>query len=216
MEGPIYVSFYTAGLYEREAARLRGSLDALGLPHDIREVADKGGWLQNTRQTPDVICAAMGRHPFRPVVYLDSDAVVWEYPRLFDELAAGDLCDVAVHYRKGTELLNGTVYFAPTSNALRAAWRYAELIGLCPGETSEQRLLARALDELKSEVRVLRLPASYCWIHDVMAQDMAPGERAVIEHLQASRETHRSHLTEQRRKRLAEIGDRLKLIGVPA
>ena len=74
--------------------------------------------------------------------------------------------------------------------------------------SNEQAMLQNALADLSDLVKVRRLPAGYCWIHDVMSEDLLPGEPVVIEHLQASRETHVTHRTESRRRRLAEIEGR--------
>ena len=137
--------------------------------------------------------------PTIPVVYLDADAVVWKKPELFDALDG----DVAVHYRKGFELLNGTAYFAPTSEARRVAWKYKELIDEHPNQTNEQKMLDAAIASTPT-ARIVRLPAEYCWIHDIMATDIGDRE-PVIEHLQASRVVNVSPLLENRLRRLAQI-----------
>lgn len=205
MQSPIYTAFYTAGtLYEREAARLVASLDRLKLERDVRPIVDRGSWRANTGYTAEHLCQVMADHPRRPVVYLDADAVVWRNPILFDDLEGR--CDVAVHYRQGRELLNGTLYLAPTDAARQAVERYREYV-VRGNPSNEQAMLANALDDLSDLVKVERLPAGYCWIHDLMAEDLAAGEAVVIEHLQASRETYVTHRTDSRRRRLAEIGD---------
>jgi len=144
----------------------------------------------------------MDKHHGRPVVYLDADAYVWSRPHLFYEPM---LCDIAVHYRQGKELLNGTLYLPPTPMTRAVVDRYAALVAARPDEHNEQRLLDEAIRTTPGML-VYRLPASYCWIHDLMADDLAPGEEPVIEHLQASRERFPTPHRERRRARLEEIG----------
>ena len=115
---PIFTAFFTAGtLYEREASRLVASLDRHGLERDVRPIVDRGSWRANTGYTAEHLCRVMSDHPRRPVVYLDADAVVWRPPTLFDDLEGQ--CDLAVHYRRGEELLNGTLYLGPPTPPAR-------------------------------------------------------------------------------------------------
>ena len=206
MNTPVYTCFYTRGtLYELEAARLRKSLDRLGLDHDMVAVDSKGDWVANTRQTATFIYDQLCKYHGCPMVYLDADAFVWSRPILFENLTE----DVAVHYRQGRELLNGTAFFNCTPGARLVAAQYRELITNNPGCVNEQTMLAKAIDDIGEAATIHRLPASYCWIHDIMRNDLN-GEEPVIEHLQASRETHVSEHTLARRKRIATIMETCK------
>lgn len=203
---PIYTAFYTIGTrYEVEADRLRRSLDRFGLKHDIRGVADRGSWVLNTQLTAQHIHDMLHAYPTRTVVQLDADAYVHRYPELLDELAEDDI-DIAVHYRLGRELLNGTVLFNPTPMARAVAAEYLRLIASDPRCRDEQTKLAAAIVNLSPALHVHRLPPEYCWIHDVMAADIGD-RKPVIEHLQASREATNSTLLPNRRKRIAELGE---------
>lgn len=206
MRAPVFTAFFTKGtLYEREAARLVRSLDKLGLEHDVRGIESRGDWKANAGYTATHIATMQAAYPDRPIVQLDADAVVWLRPEMFDVLPDSG-CDLGVHYRKGVELLNGTLWLAPTHGARLAIDRYRDYVARSwPNVSNEQRMLQNALLDLSDLVRVYRLPASYAWIHDVMKDDLAPGDEPVIEHLQASRETHVGPLTAQRRNRLREI-----------
>lgn len=188
---PIYTCFYTAGtLYEEEAARLRESLDALGLPHDLRAIPSRGDWTMNSRYTATHMLNMMDAYPDRPVIQLDADAVVWRMPTLFTpEAMAG--YDLALHYRRGTELLNGTVYMAPSKAARRTIQRYADLVAAHPQHHNEQWWLKVAIDELNGEgigPRLYHLPPEYCFIPDIMAADVQDAGEVVIAHMQASRQ----------------------------
>ena len=181
---PIYTAFYTRGtIYEQEAARLRGSLDRLGLDHDIVAVDSRGDWVANTRMTAEFIYDQLCKYHGTPMVYLDADAYVWSRPVFFETVTA----DVAVHYRRGVELLNGTVFFNSTPGARLIAAQYRELIHDNPGCVNEQTMLAKAIEAFPDAATVCHLPAWYCWIHDIMAADLGDME-PVIEHLQASRQ----------------------------
>lgn len=207
MQTPLYTAFFTTNtIYEQEAARLRRSLDRLGLEHDIRPVADRGDWMKNAALTASHVCAVLADHPDRFVVQLDADAVVWSHPKLFDELIEAGNCDVAVHYRAGVEMLNGTVFFAPTAAAKAVAATYLDLIESCPGCTNEQTMLAKSIEQHRGAARIVWLPAAYAWIGDIhKREDLSPFTEPVIEHLQASREWHKSPMLPSRLRRLAEI-----------
>lgn len=201
---PIYTAFFTrATIYEQEAARLRRSLDRLGLPHDFTAIADRGSWEANTHFTAIHLQAMQAKYPDRPIVYLDADAVVWQTPAIFDDLAELGTHDIAVHYRRGVELLNGTLWLAPTLTARIVVDRYAAACAARPAFRDEQRFLAQAINETPG-VRVLRLPPEYCWIHDLMADDIGDKD-PVVEHLQASRAVSGSSLLPNRVARLKAI-----------
>lgn len=188
MRTPIYVSFFTRNtLYEKEVQRLAKSVERFGLEHDVRGIESRGDWTANTRYTCRFLRDMMDAHPGRPVVYLDADAYVWQYPGLFEALD----CDIAF-YRMPDHgrLANGTLYLAPTEPARKCIGMYAKLVSEGFYPVDEQRCLDKAINDLwlaGVPLRVGKLPASYCYIHDLNADDLR-GASVVIEHLQASRE----------------------------
>ena len=200
--GLIFCAFATRGRYEIELRRLVASLDALGLEHHTEIKPDLGSWEANTRQTGPFVLDCLNRLG-RPFVCLDADAYVHRRPILLEGLAGGDT-DIAAHYRAGHELLNGTLLVKPTPLGRKTIELYADMSRRI-ATTNEQQLLAQAIEQVRPAL--FRLPAAYCWIHDIMAQDLA-GQDPVIEHLQASREApgHVSPLTKNRKNRLVEIG----------
>jgi len=181
--GPLFVSFYTPGLYAGKAARLRLSLHRLGLEYRIDEVEDRGSWDANTKHKAEFILAMLEAHPGRNIVWVDADAVVRAYPDLFFEMQG----DVGVHYRNGKELLSGTMFFrnVPRVQALVKSWIKEN--AKTPQEW-EQRTLQRVLTKPwrfgRPRVKVVDLPPTYCQIFDLMADAGEP----VFEHFQASRE----------------------------
>lgn len=198
----IFCAFYTPGPYEREAARLRSSLDKFNLPHDFTVVPDAGSWRANTHKTAQFIVDMQIKHAGEPIVSLDADCYCWRYPALLFELNPADT-DLAFHRRRGTELLNGAVWFANNEMSRAVAARYAQLCRENPDFRDEQQFLWKAIEELKP--RWVNLPAAYCWIHDIMAEDLGDNE-PVLEMLQMSREVNKTSLLPNRRARIAYLG----------
>jgi hypothetical protein len=199
---PIVCCFFTLStIYEREAARLRCSLDRFGLEYDLQGIPSRGDWTANTHYTATFCLEMQEKHAGRPVIYLDADAFLWKRPELLLTLNPADT-DIAFHLRQGVELLNGTVWFANNDASRAVCARHAELCKLRPTFRDEQRFLKQAIDELKP--RCTLLPATLCWIADIMAQDLGDREPQ-IEHLQASRESSGSSLLPNRRARLAYL-----------
>lgn len=204
---PIFTAFYTRGtLYEQEAARLIASLDRLKLPHDVVGVTSMGGWAANSRYTATHVCNMLAKYPDRPVIQLDADAVVLRRPAWFNVCLVTGV-DVAAYRLPSGTIANGTIYFAPTDAARAIAADYAQRIADGHHGHDEQRCFADALTaaDLAGQARVAWLPASYCYIHDINADDLH-GAPVVIEHLQASREqAPNSPALETRRRRIVEV-----------
>jgi hypothetical protein len=165
---PLYTAFYTKRLvgeggadYEAAACALRRSLDRFGLQHDIREMVSNGNWQGNARMTATHIRTMQAAYPDRPIVQLDADALVVSYPWIFDELL-GRGVDVGVHYRPNGEMLNGTLWLAPTEGARQVIQKYEELV-ITQGHNchNEQRCLQSALEEMRDYVKVEQIPAGY-------------------------------------------------------
>lgn len=175
---PRFVSYYTKGNgYDAEAEHLVRSLRRWNLDHEVREVEDRGGWQSNTQYKARFLAEAMDRATGRPVVWLDCDAVVAEYPALFKDLDA----DVAVRMR-GKELLSGVVYLAPTPAARELVERW-DAENRCRPDVWDQANLKSALVGWKG--RLAELPASYCRIFDERGEKEEG--RPVILQYQASR-----------------------------
>jgi len=166
---PIVVSFYTQDTgYEQEVNNLIASLNKFNLEYDIEAIVNTGNWVKNTKYKATLISKMLKKHK-RPVLFLDADAVVRQYPSLFEEIT----CDMA-WWGSNT----GTLYFANT----RLAWLTLCLwIRLCELQNDwDQRILAEVTRLVKP--KVYELPYSYCHIFDSGVE-----EPPVIEHFQASR-----------------------------
>lgn len=198
---PTVVCFYTVNtIYEQEAARLRRSLDALGLAHDLRPVESRGSWAANAGMTAGFLCNMLDDHKGKPIIYVDADAVFWKRPVLLEHLTA-DACDIAAHRAVRGHLNNGTLWLANNAVCRDVVTDYYRRVINTPGEKDEQRHLDFAI-KADPRCRLFQLPESYCFIHDLMKSDP---EAAVVEHLQASRQFTGSSLLPGRLKRLKEI-----------
>ena len=182
----IVTSFYTTGTgYEKAAKeRLIPSLEAFGIPYDIVGIASKGPWERNIYEKAVVIRDAMQRvgHGV-DVVWLDADAEVVSYPKLFNSLK----CDFAAHWRRPRgNLSSGTMFFRNNfagrwlidcwAAALRHAAENAD-------RRTEQQILEDVLKNMRQSVTSEELPLSYSTIFD----GPQPEEPVIIRHHQASR-----------------------------
>jgi hypothetical protein len=173
---PIFVSFYTPA-YAPHADKLISSLEAFGLPYDVRRVESSGNWVSNCSRKAPFLLDMLAAHPGKPLVWLDADATVEKRPDLFDTLD----CDFAAHWRYGAELLSGTLYFNATAAARRLLEAWHRQCALHPKQW-DQVTLQGVIDRGVDRLRVERLPASYTCIFDGNMSD-----DPVISHWQASR-----------------------------
>jgi hypothetical protein len=175
----LVLSYYTEGNgYKEESERLEASCVKHAVPFEIKSVKDLGSWDKNTHYK--ALFLARARVFYRgPLVWLDADAEIKQYPVAFDVLQGS--ADVAVHYRDGRELLSGTIWVEDNLivRDLLSAW--VRLNNQHP-KRFDQKNLAEAISMLPN-LRVHRLPPSYCLIFDLM-RHQGP---AHIEHHQASR-----------------------------
>jgi hypothetical protein len=172
---PLFVSFFTP-TYTAEAAGLVESLESFGLPFDVRPVPDRGSWHLNTAFKATFLRKLREERPRTPLIFLDADARVMERPRLFSGL---DRYDLAAHYFRGTELASGTLYLSPTPESYELVRRWEWRCQRQP-ELLDQRALQIEAEAMPG-LTTYRLPAAYCFIHD-----LSNGE-AVVLHRQMSR-----------------------------
>lgn len=173
------ISFYTSNNeYAEHAARLVETLDRFGLESNVVPVDLSGSWELN--------CATKARFVQRewessdvPIVWLDADATVEEYPQLFEEIVA----DFAIHRWDGWQFGSGTIFFNKTLSAKRLIdqWVYR-----CEADplTWDQVHLQSAWCDISAvdPLTTAWLPRSYLQIFNKPAQ-----EAPVIKHWQASR-----------------------------
>lgn len=186
---PIVINCYTIGTpYEKEAQGLRASLEKLGMESEIIGVPSLGNWERNCAFKAQFIQDTYMRLD-RPVLWVDADAVVHDFPRLL----AGAEADFAIGKISGWQFASGTVYFnrTPLGQHLLKTW-----VDHCHQEPEiwDQIHLDRAWEEVAATQSLFTrwLPQSYVKIFDMpwetrLLASKDDTRRAVIEHFQASR-----------------------------
>lgn len=173
------VGFYTRDTpYEQEIEGLKESCKQFGIPYVVEGYRNRGSWVKNAAIKPEFLLRMLLHSRGEKIVYLDADARIRQYPKLFDSLDA----DIGVHFRRGTELLSGTIFLQSNKRTLKLVHQWMT----CQRKQSttwDQKVLAKLLKEWQEPLNLIKLPATYCQIFDSMKDAGQP----VIEHLQASR-----------------------------
>ena len=171
------VSYYTA-LYQFEAENLENSLTKFlpNLSFSIEERPDSGNWEINTHYKAVFIKQKLTQ----PIVWLDADAELKQYPKLFDELD----CDFAAHWFKDEELISATMYWNNTAKAHELLDSWINLNKMFP-KNWDQVNLQNALNTI-TDIKVVRLPPEYNCI-DNLSVEYYGSIKPVIEQHQASR-----------------------------
>ncbi len=196
--GYVVVSYYTTGTgYEQEIKTLRASLQRYRLPREIFVYEPAGTWRANLNFKSECILRAMDLHPHQDIVFVDADAVIRQYPLLFNELSRRHDFDISAcffKYRPESgdvdELLSGTLWIQNNDAGRKVVEKWHE-IGLSRPDVRHQMCLKMAIAELQKggeSIRVYRHPFAYTCIFDYRA---ASATEPVIEHFQASRRLRR-------------------------
>lgn len=206
------IAFHTPDeVYRAEAARLKSTLDALGLDYKFYEVKPEGNWVRTTLLKPHWISQARDELA-GPLLYIDVDAFVhndpWPYLSQFD----GDMAAVVYNnsqLNSATLLINDTARARDVLNdwkALADQRRDADQGDLeASGDNGDQGVLKIAVlnDETTGQgsFAFQRLPVNMAYIFD-RTETYCVGP-VYIEQLQASRESGGND------KRLARRRERL-------
>ena len=182
-------------MYQKRLNALLDSAKEVGIDVNYRIYEDKYTWQQATQLKSKYILEKLKEYDGTPVVYLDADALIHQYPALFDSFEQ----DVALAYfrltfnpwfagRKKNELISATLYFGnkgDDSKDLVAHW-----IQQCKENknTWDQTVLQNIVDGKTGfrQVKYGSLPFSYCYIFDSTIKDFDGSP--VISQTQASRE----------------------------
>jgi len=192
LDNLMVVGYYTVNTpYEQEAQNLLGSLNRLGITHDISGVQSLGNWQANTRFKAEFMLDMLIKHPNHRLLYVDVDAVVHSIPDLFKNYT----CDIAVRWQdfrwRQNECLSGTIYMENNERTKRICelWRDINVNEGNESNRMEQWNLDTVINKMKAEdpnFTYKNLPPEYTMIFDSM-RGMYPNIVPVIEHFQASR-----------------------------
>ena len=174
------VGYYTIGTpYEQEILMMRASVEQFGIKTSIKGFYPRKSWLANVSYKPQFIKECLETID-TDIVYLDADAVMHEYPYLFDDIHD----DIGVHYwRRRSEYLAGTLY-VKNNKAGRDFISHWDEVQSQNLEVLDLIIFKRLIREAMSKgLKVFQLPASYAQIFDLMKDSGQP----VISHMQASR-----------------------------
>jgi hypothetical protein len=186
-ERPIIVGYYTKDTgYEQEAQQMIRSVHRFGFETDVVPVATMGGWQANTRYKATFLRQMLDKHAPHPIVYLDADAEMKQYPVLLNDMTA-DVAYVQLDWanygkrNRAVETLSGTLYLANNDAARTLVDKWIEKNRHNP-QRWEQANLQDVLKELPG-LHIEHLPDTYCEIFDLMKAAGLP----VIVQKQASR-----------------------------
>ena len=195
----IYISYYSKNTHYKEIAEthIHPSLHQFNLNHDIVEVENFGTWKLNTAYKPTFILNMLEKHN-QDLVYVDVDAIIKEYPVLFNEIPKE--YDLGVHYlswkiqynsihRDKYELLSGTIFIRNNAITKRLLQHWQSIINQC---IQDQKALAKAITSFPL-LKIFKLPRKYCYItiNPNGKKPMNSLENPVICHYQASRKYKR-------------------------
>ncbi|MCF7851835.1 MAG: hypothetical protein K9M07_01180 [Simkaniaceae bacterium] len=184
----IIVSYYTKDtLYEREIQNLARSCQKIGLTIDITAFENQGNWNKNCHFKPFLILEKLKKYQC-PIIWLDADSYVHQYPVLFDESPSDFLVRIRddVDFRHRDKVLSGTVFvkYSPLGINLVETWCEESLKF---NETqSDQECLRNAIEKLHLDTETISLPNNYCRI-DILDFNQIDSKDIVIEQFQASR-----------------------------
>jgi len=197
------VSWYTPGNYEKEAERLRRSVERLGLQIDIyvAHELERKRWRDVVLEKPKILRHFLMKYCGESILMVDADAVLWDDPERRAKELWGSRIPFALGVHKlgdawcsGTILTNGS----EASIALARLWEIEQ----------ERRYYAQPQQALSHVPGVsTALGAEWCWICGISRKAAEP---IIIEHLQASRSFRRDRrpsrrLLEARIRRVEKI-----------
>lgn len=155
------ISFATPD-YSDEALGLLNSLATFNIPGNITTVKKRKSWTETTFYKLPFIAKQLRKHKC-PLVWLDADARVLHYPKLFDEL--GEYEFAAGYIPKTGELLTNCMYLAYTPTVLGYLNAVYQMILSKPTLwDSEQKYMQWVLEDegWSKKLKCYKLPFSYC------------------------------------------------------
>jgi len=153
------ISFATPN-YQEEIRPLLAGLRQFNIDYEVHLIPSFGSWQLANHYKANFIKEMLLKHK-RPVVWLDADTEIRQYPGLFDKLEEMSQCDIAVNFFNDVQLCGGVMYFALSAIAIIDRW--IEENNNHP-ERWESDNLHAVLGEAANgvEARLFKLPPPYC------------------------------------------------------
>jgi len=184
----IVIGYFTRNtFYEDYVQTLVESLERFHLFYYIEGIESLGDWCKNVNYKPTFIKRMMNKFPEMNIVYVDCDAELLRYPKLFGVIED----NIAVHlfnkshFNKkftGFEVLSGTIFLKNTDETYELVKRWEELCKKKPRQW-DQKSLEQILNG-----NFYNLPEEYCKIYNAKHGVQKP----IIIHYQASRKVRRN------------------------
>jgi hypothetical protein len=164
------VSFATAD-YIDEIVPLVKDLDALKIPQEIRIIPKMESWNKATFYKAGYVRSMLLKHQ-RPVVWIDADMEIRQFPEIFDQMEQRPSCTPDIAYAMFQDKLNSTcVFFNDTPEAHAILNRWEKNNQEFPENSfGDQENLEKAVHETP-EARVFILPPEYAMFDLCKNQD---------------------------------------------
>ena len=170
----IFISYFTPnGKYPALAAKLQASLDKFGLHGDVQQRAPFASWAEGCRYKSGFILEKL-RHYREPVVWMDVDTEVWQYPQLlfgdhdfaiYNWTADRDHhLDGMIPYNPQSRMLvcsGGVQKWGHTPEAIDLLEKWIAQFDREPWAQGDDPLLDVAYNECNPRVNPLWLPKTY-------------------------------------------------------
>ena len=190
----IITSYYTSK-YKESAEDLRKQCHDLGLTCDIQQLPEFNTWQHATYYKPHFLSRMLSKHKGKNVVWVDADAYIAMYPKLF-LYAKADFMARVIDWGARKQLAAGTLFLrnCETVRDMIRTWCLSQLYG--DKTMLEQEHLQAVVEN--GDYSFEKMPASYCYIPSLSART---GEKvnAVIAHKQFSRMTRGAMESEQQK-----------------
>jgi len=167
IDSPVFVSFFTPnGKYPELAEKLKASLDKFELNCDVMELPQFLSWQKAVAYKSQFILGMLELHK-RPVVWMDADTEVWQFPEMLfgphDFAVYNWAADTDHHLDDRVErdrmlCSGGVIKFGWTNGAYNLLRRWSEVMKTSEGEDDPE--LDRVYNE-GANVNPLWLPKTY-------------------------------------------------------
>lgn len=154
------ISFATAD-YIEELVPLVKSLDAFKIQNEIRIIPRKQSWNEATFYKAGYVRSMLLKHR-RPVVWMDADMEIRQFPEIFDQMEQRPSCTPDIAYAMFDDKLNSTCVFFNDTQATHAVLsRWEQNNRAFPHNSfGDQENLEKAIHETP-DARVFILPPEY-------------------------------------------------------